>query len=401
MKLKIEDAYNIETKDKFNYTPCYDCLRVIREKLLAHKDKTLTHKNKNFINNNFDRCIYTGINSKEDTNIEHVVPVSLFSKQEECLPYAQNDYHIMYPCMIDVNTLRQNYSYDKFKDVDDVDIIIITSKMKRKKKEDSRDQHIKYFFSENLMKRSGVNHVKNLMTKKFIDEVKIDETTIYTSIKKFLNGIVAIKTKDKNVQEFTQGRHSITYISIPDNNKMLNSCKMECRIEPMSSAKGVVARACHYFQLLYGHNPHKMDHEAFAFKYLPQGEKSSVKKKCYSKFDHLTWKQFYYDKFNIFIRWMTLSSATDEEHERNQKIAEIFYANLFIGAYDKNGKYLKCENGLKKGERNWILDLFTGRKHDHRFYQSLQFQPKEKSIPAKQNRDIHTRSPFTNISNKK
>ena len=111
--------------ENLTYKPCKFCLPSIRQKIFNIKDKQrFSYRDMMlFIKNNFREGLYTGLqknrSNSRDFNIEHTVPVSLFSPNggrdvdsNQIPPISIEPYsdpNIMYTSYKDANTHRQNY----------------------------------------------------------------------------------------------------------------------------------------------------------------------------------------------------------------------------------------------------------------------------------------------------
>lgn len=392
--------------ETLTYKPCKNCLINLRTKIFKVKDRLRFSyfDMMNYVKKTFNEGLYTGSQkNRKNTrnyNIEHTVPVSLFSPNggrniniKELPPISiepLSDPHIMFTTNKIANTWRQNYIITDDMDIDydgvnyNTNIYLIKSSLNK----------IITLYNANYVNWINTRYKKNF---KNLINTSFEENVSRNLLFNDSNTVDNIQFDDQNTTFTTKDGNSIT--SSNANITKINNWFMEptcnqhycsfncedyiCKFNPRFHSKGDISRSFNYFQLVYGHNPHYRNSNAspdFIF------EDKSYRKDLYwlgnyhtdrncSSFNDKLWDEFYYKQLKMFLNWTMDDLPNDIEHKRNKKIAnKTGVANIFIGAF-KDNKYIPAEYDLTIGQRHWMADLFLGRPHDCSFYQSLEITP--------------------------
>ena len=395
--------YNIYGGDdiNFSYKPCPNCVPVLRKKILYIKDKiNFPYKDMMiFIKDNFNEGLYSGLTkfpyNQRNYNIEHIVPFSLFSRigrdklninsilPKNVEPFT--DPNIMFTTNIDANIHRNDFILSDDTEINtrfnnrNVNIYLIKDNNNLKTLYDK--EYVDY-----INKLVNKNTYKELFKEKFSENVDFSDNNTIKRIEKISNKETNFVTLDEN--NIIVNNNDITkinnwFMSPLCTNKCIFSCdKKKCIFNPRFVSKGDISRSLNYFQLVYGYNPHNRnsDQNYFDIEDKEQYKNNNNwlgnfdKNNNFLHFDDDIWNDYYYNQLNMLYRWTNEDVLNDKEHDRNIKIAKkTGFANIFVGAWDKNGEYIKAE--YSKDGRNWFKDLFLGNDHDCEFYQSLEVSP--------------------------
>lgn len=385
------------------YNPCPHCVPVIRKKIFDVKDRLrFSYRDMMmFVKDNFTEGLYTGLiknrQNSRDFNIEHTVPVSLFSPlggrnvtDTEIPPISIEPYsdpNIMYTSFKDANTHRQNYiisddsQYQFRGDNYGVNIYLIKS-----------GQDMKTLYIKDYVDWINGNYKKDynsLVSDSFNKDIRFNNANTIINIEELPNNETRFTTKDN--RKITAKNSGITKIN---NWFMEPTCRRDycmfqcdtdaCKFDPRLHTKGDIARSFNYFQLVYGHNPHQRVFNARpdylstdksyrrGMKWL--GNYHASDKRC-TPFNDNLWEKTYYNQLKMYMDWSNIDLPDMRERKRNELVAgRTGISNIFIGAY-KDGKYIDAEYDLSRGKRHWMADLLLGRPHDCQFYQSLDVTP--------------------------
>ena len=295
---------------------CDICINSLRYKLFDIKTKSCM-KNyndiKKFAHENI-HDIYTGkpleliYKNENRYNIEHVIPVSIFRGRSNSSkiyinrePYS--DPHILFPTFKYINDLRKNYVYGQLAL--------------------NRDM---------ALHNDTVTAVSN--------QGYIYESKKYDS------------HKIKQVLEKLDEKNDI-YVS----NLYGDFCPIgECIFQPSIKITGEISRIVFYFYLMYAYDPYKRPYT--------NNEPWLYDDNC-NFFDMKSWHIFFNNNLNEYYNW-SKTPISDYEKNKNIKIMDEYsLPNIFIGYYNKEGKYTIIAD---------IIDeLFFGKPHNHDKYTNISF----------------------------
>ena len=119
---------------------------------------------------------------------------------------------------------------------------------------------------------------------------------------------------------------------------------------------GEISRIVFYFYLMYAYDPYKRPYT--------NNEPWLYDDNC-NFFDMKSWHIFFNNHLNEYYNW-SKTPISDYERNKNIKIMDEYsLPNIFIGYYNKEGKYTIIAD---------IIDeLFFGKPHNHDKYTNISF----------------------------
>jgi len=329
-------------------TKCDVCIQKYRKIMFKNKTTSKGMRSYNEVKNDILKTgcssffdLYSVNNTcRNDLNdIAHVIPVSIFAPSNN-LPnnYLDNNFfinyepysdpHIMFITDINVSILRSNYNFGNISDKEDY-IIAYND-------ENTNSVIVCIDYAEDDVKYYG----------KMIDN----------------NNNVCVMSDLNYGTDVSQMLKIMTY-------KRQGLTCQQCIVEPPKQYRGVIARMIFYYDFMYAYNSkerpifnNNMIDVKFGKKYNienrwlkqsryiqnePYGDKGYESTKNEYNHDE-KYKESIGSKLGIYMKWHLDNEVSVDEHGKNNYIYNIFgTTNIFVGYYDKTGKYIRSEKILE------------------------------------------------------